>query len=259
MTVRKLWRITGASKGHAESPDAAKEAKKVALEFSFLHRRGVRPMQVDPLPPEFLARPSRGGAPRNRFSVGSGPVALEGSSVSEGDKDYIRGMPGSALPIPRRTTPEAEEVEEAEEAEEAAKTEATRKVQSSRPIIEANSAPAPAKLDAAQAEALRKISYQCGCYFKGCMNCGDTIIVEPRKSRESKKSRKVSKSGKVRKSKKSMQLRKFYESGHYVFRSYSPKSVGWTFWCYECGAKDEQCWENCREELGREPRARSFF
>jgi hypothetical protein len=245
--------------GRDVSPDAAKAAKKLALEFSFLLRRGVRPMRVDKLPPEFLARPSGGGAPRTRFSVGAGPVALEGSNVSEKDKDYIRGMPGSELPIPQRTAPEAEEVEEVEEA---AKTEATRKVQSSLPIIELNSSPAPAKLDAAQAEALRKISYQCGCYFKGCMNCGDTIIVESSKSRESRKSRKVSKSGKVRKSRKSrrsMQLRKFYESGHYVFRSYSPKSVGWTFWCYECGAKDEQCWENCREELGREPRARSFF
>ena len=20
--------------------------------------------------------------------------------------------------------------------------------------------------------------------------------------------------------------------------------MGWTYWCYECGAKDEKCWEN---------------
>ncbi len=27
-----------------------------------------------------------------------------------------------------------------------------------------------------------------------------------------------------------------------VWQSYEPIAMGWTHWCYECGAKDAQCW-----------------
>ena len=69
----------------------------------------------------------------------------------------------------------------------------------------------------------RKVMYKVGSYFKGCSNCGETEEVE------------VGSSGR-------MVLR--YLTGLQVFRSYSPKWMGWTYWCYECGAKDEKCWEN---------------
>ena len=38
--------------------------------------------------------------------------------------------------------------------------------------------------------------------------------------------------------------------GYDVFRAYKPKETGWTYWCYTCGAKDENAWLNavCGEE-----------
>ena len=69
----------------------------------------------------------------------------------------------------------------------------------------------------------RKVMYKVGSYFKGCSNCGETEEVE------------VGSSGR-------MVLR--YLTGLQVFRSYQPSAVKWTYWCYECGAKDEKCWEN---------------
>ena len=63
--------------------------------------------------------------------------------------------------------------------------------------------------------------YKVGSYFKGCAHCGDVEEVG------------TDSGGVV--------LR--YLTGHQVYRSYSPKQIGWTYWCYECGAKDHQCWE----------------
>ena len=76
---------------------------------------------------------------------------------------------------------------------------------------------------AAAAWRERKVMYKVGSYFKGCSNCGETEEVE------------VGSSGR-------MVLR--YLTGLQVFRSYQPSAVKWTYWCYECGAKDEKCWEN---------------
>jgi hypothetical protein len=73
-------------------------------------------------------------------------------------------------------------------------------------------------------KGLKRISYQCGSYRKGCRNCGEIKIAR---------------------------TRTVYTSGYAVFRAYAPNETGWTFWCYECGARDQQCWANCEEELGR--------
>jgi RNA polymerase sigma factor (sigma-70 family) len=79
-------------------------------------------------------------------------------------------------------------------------------------------------------KGLKKISYRCGSYMKGCRNCGETKQIRTEKGK----------------------CKTIYESGYAVFRAYSPSQTGWTFWCYECGAKDAQCWANCELELGCE-------
>ena len=75
-------------------------------------------------------------------------------------------------------------------------------------------------------EAMRKNTIKVGGPFKGCMACGTS---------ESSAGRKV------------------YTSGFEVYRAYKPRETGFTFWCYQCGAKDQECWENCQDELGKEP------
>ena len=67
----------------------------------------------------------------------------------------------------------------------------------------------------------RRVMYKVGSYFKGCSHCGKTEEVE------------VGNSGRT-------VLR--YLTGLQVFRSYQPSAVGWTYWCWDCGAKDLQCW-----------------
>ena len=74
-----------------------------------------------------------------------------------------------------------------------------------------------------------KRAYKVGSYFKGCRHCGDTEVLELESGREV--------------------LR--YLSGYQVYRSYSPSAVGWTYWCYECGAKDLACWEDAAD-IGRD-------
>ncbi len=75
---------------------------------------------------------------------------------------------------------------------------------------------------AARSWAERKLYYKVGSVFKGCANCGDYEEEETESGRTKRR----------------------YTSGYMVFRSYSPGHIGWTYWCYECGAKDEKCWEN---------------
>jgi hypothetical protein len=89
---------------------------------------------------------------------------------------------------------------------------------------------------AAGAARANRHYYRVGSFMKGCANCGDTEWVETKSG------------GEV--------LR--YLSGFQVFRSYDPKWVGWTWWCYECGAKDLQCWTPdevgmVEAELGKPP------
>ncbi len=83
---------------------------------------------------------------------------------------------------------------------------------------------------------LRKIYYRVGSYFKGCRNCGQTVEIEMSPGKYVKR----------------------YLSGYDVYRSYDPKFVGWTWWCYTCGAKDLKCWEPdtsgmVEHELGNPP------
>ena len=73
-----------------------------------------------------------------------------------------------------------------------------------------------------------KLYYRVGSTFKGCANCGDYEEDEDGGGRRR------------------------YTSGLQVFRSYDPKWMGWTYWCYECGAKDEQCWEDAID-IGQPP------
>ena len=67
----------------------------------------------------------------------------------------------------------------------------------------------------------KKVMYKIGSYFQGCANCGETTEVE------------VGNSGRT-------VLR--YLSGLQVFRAYQPKASGFTYYCWECSAKDLQCW-----------------
>lgn len=71
----------------------------------------------------------------------------------------------------------------------------------------------------------RKLYYKVGSYFKGCNNCGHKIEVE-------------SESGRI-------QVR--YTSGFDIFRSYDPKALGWTYYCWTCSAKDEKCWQDATD------------
>lgn len=82
----------------------------------------------------------------------------------------------------------------------------------------------------------RKVYYKVGSYFKGCRNCGEVELVETKSGNSVER----------------------YVSGHDVFRSYDPKFVGWTWWCYTCGAKDLKCWAPdsagmVEAELGKPP------
>jgi len=38
--------------------------------------------------------------------------------------------------------------------------------------------------------------------------------------------------------------------GRSVWRSFSPRAMGWTYWCYECGARDEQCRPKSGDQAG---------
>jgi hypothetical protein len=79
-----------------------------------------------------------------------------------------------------------------------------------------------------------KTMYKVGSYFKGCRHCGETEEVERPSGRMVER----------------------WLTGHEVFRSYDPKSAGWTWWCWQCGAKDAACWdqsEAAAAELGKPP------
>ena len=71
-----------------------------------------------------------------------------------------------------------------------------------------------------QSVALAKIAYKVGSYFKACENCSQKEEVETASGRTVTR----------------------YLSGYDVYRAYSPKTAGFSYWCYSCGAKDEKCW-----------------
>jgi addiction module HigA family antidote len=108
-----------------------------------------------------------------------------------------------------------------------------------------------------QREELRKISKPCGSYFKGCMNCGDLKYagkckkcgVEIRTTQQMETAECESTICNERQS--IVKLRKYYTSGYSVRKAYSPQAAGFTYWCYMCGARDENCWEGFVGERDR--------
>jgi len=80
-----------------------------------------------------------------------------------------------------------------------------------------------------QAYKLAQVGYKIGSYFKGCHNCGETDMVETASGKE----------------------KKVYRSGYFVYRAYVPSRVGWSYWCYVCGAKDDLAWEDAAD-IGEE-------
>ena len=75
----------------------------------------------------------------------------------------------------------------------------------------------------------KKLYYKVGSVFKGCAHCGDYEEEET----------------------DSGCTKRRYTSGHMVYRSFSPSQLGWTYWCWECGAKDQAAWENAID-VGRD-------
>jgi hypothetical protein len=74
---------------------------------------------------------------------------------------------------------------------------------------------------------LNKVAYKVGSFFKACHHCGDYELDDAGRKR--------------------------YSSGYEVYRSYAPKDVGFTYWCYLCGAKDQAAWENA-SDIGQDAR-----
>jgi len=109
----------------------------------------------------------------------------------------------------------------------------------------------------------RSDSYRCGSAFKGCQHCGSVRYsgkckcgnTVQRRENSSVRCERPGLNDPGQSCGREIKLtRKIYDSGFDVWRSYSPQTTGWTYWCGTCGAKDETCWENCAAELGLEPR-----
>ena len=63
--------------------------------------------------------------------------------------------------------------------------------------------------------------YKVGSCFKGCAHCGDVEIdVDERTGKKKKR----------------------WLTGMSVYRSYHPWRTGFTYYCWDCSAKDEKCW-----------------
>lgn len=96
-----------------------------------------------------------------------------------------------------------------------------------------NKLQAAMKDSAARKHAAGRMMYKVGGFFKGCKNCGEQ-------------------------GEHPITGKRGYLTGHEVYRSISPSDVGWTFWCWDCGAKDLDCWaENAQGtvayQLGKNP------
>lgn len=72
---------------------------------------------------------------------------------------------------------------------------------------------------------LNRIAYRVSSIYKGCGCCGEWT-------------ERVSTNGRTWKA---------WTIPGDVWRAYSPSSVGWTYWCYACGAKDSQAWEGAND------------
>ena len=71
----------------------------------------------------------------------------------------------------------------------------------------------------------RKVMFKVGSYFRGCRNCGDTEWVELPSGREVER----------------------WLTGTSVFRAYQPSASGFTYYCWDCSAKDLKCWDNATD------------
>jgi hypothetical protein len=80
-----------------------------------------------------------------------------------------------------------------------------------------------------QSFSWRKVAYKVGSPMKGCYNCGDYDLITVGR-----------------------RTVKQYTSGFDVWRSYCPSQTEWTYYCYECSAKDYKAWENAKD-VGEEP------
>lgn len=85
----------------------------------------------------------------------------------------------------------------------------------------------------------RKLYYRVGGCVKGCQSCGQT---DPQRARH------------VWSEVFQMKVKvQHYTCGYQVFRSFSPRAMGWSFKCFECGATDIAAW-GPSQEIGKEPR-----
>ena len=75
-----------------------------------------------------------------------------------------------------------------------------------------------------QSLMLARVAYKVGSYFKSCENCCEIELVEM-----------------------GNHFVKRYKGNYAVYRSYSPKVTGYTYWCFCCGAKDERCWDGAND------------
>jgi RNA polymerase sigma factor (sigma-70 family) len=202
----------------------ARAKEKLRNELSGLDERGVRQMRPEKFPPEALISPGlRRRDVRSIFRAEQNDVVS--SDVSDGDREHVRRLPGPGLPAP---APPDKPPADLERDDPTPKTSGASVLTPTRAVVRR-------PLDRDQTERLRRIAKKCGCFFKGCMYCGEwfwqTVYIKftPRNVKR-------------------------YKSGFDVWRAYKPKSLGWTFLCITCGAKDADCWENCQGQLGKEPR-----
>lgn len=84
--------------------------------------------------------------------------------------------------------------------------------------------------NASKAWKQSKSMFKIGSTFKGCRHCGITEWREMPNGNE----------------------KEFWTTGTNVYRSYLPQAIGWTYWCWDCGAKDEPVWDNAID-IGLEP------
>jgi hypothetical protein len=67
----------------------------------------------------------------------------------------------------------------------------------------------------------RKVMFRVGSVFRGCHFCGITYWVELPSGKEVER----------------------WSTGLNVFRAYQPSASGFTYYCWDCSAKDLQCWD----------------
>jgi hypothetical protein len=75
---------------------------------------------------------------------------------------------------------------------------------------------------------LLKIAHKVGGSFKGCQQCGVRVPLG---------------------------RRTLWLTGHNVYRAFVPARTGWTWYCWDCSARDLRAWDDTRDELGTDFRS----